>query len=392
MAYKWHLWKDGLQLRGANIYQRRVFPALDEGLMGPGPIGPPYTQADFDNLAASGANWVNLSVPGLFTVTPPYRPDPAAIAAVDALLQMAARARLYVVISARTGPGRSEFSILRADLGTWFGRQYLVESVWRDPAAREAWAAMWQFTAQRYRDHPNVIGYNLMVEPNADDIVRAGTPQAFLARYQGTGYDWNTWYPNLVAAIREVDPWTPILVEPLGYADLQWLPFLRPSEAPRIVYAFHQYRPFDYVFQSPEAPRAYPGPFEDENGPFMADKAWLASYLDTARAFSQTVGAPVVANEIGVVRWAPAAPRFMQDEIEILEARGIPYAVWAWYASWPPLAKEDNDFNFRLGPLPGNLQNTPNLLWDVYQNFWRRNTLRPQNRFPLTTPSPAPQP
>ncbi len=388
MAYKWHLWTDGTQLRGANVYQRRVFPALDENFMGPGPLGPPYTQTDFDNLAASGANWVNLSVPGLFTVTPPYQPDPDIAAKVDALIQMAAKARLYVVLSARTGPGRSEFSLLRDGVGDWFGHEYLIENVWEDAQARTAWAEMWRYTAQRYRDNPVIIGYNLMVEPNADDLVRAASPQDFFQHYQGTGYDWNAWYPDLIAAIREVDPYTPVLAEGLGYADLRWLPYLQPVNDDRVVYAFHQYRPFDYVFQKPGDRLVYPGSFEDETGYFEANRKWLANLLDTAVAVSQHTGAPVIANEIGVVRWAPGASRFMQDQMDLLEARGISYAVWLWYPTWPPLAPQDNDFNFRFGPAPGHLRNTSNPLWDTYQNFWLRNTQRPA---PMTeTPSPTP--
>ena len=54
---KWALWVGGTQLRGANIYQRRTYPELDgPEFMGDGPVGPPYTQGDFDLMAAMGAN------------------------------------------------------------------------------------------------------------------------------------------------------------------------------------------------------------------------------------------------------------------------------------------------------------------------------------------------
>ena len=46
---KWALWADGPHLRGANIYQRRVYLELDgPEFMGPGPVGPPYIQEDFN--------------------------------------------------------------------------------------------------------------------------------------------------------------------------------------------------------------------------------------------------------------------------------------------------------------------------------------------------------
>ncbi|GAF78152.1 unnamed protein product, partial [marine sediment metagenome] len=84
---KWELWVNGTHLRGANIYQRRVYPELDgPTFMGPYPVGPPYTQEDFNRLAALGANYVNISHPGLFTETPPYTLDKSIQDNLDNLL------------------------------------------------------------------------------------------------------------------------------------------------------------------------------------------------------------------------------------------------------------------------------------------------------------------
>ena len=377
VSAKWGLWAAGQTLlRGANIYQRRVFPDLDgPQFMGPGPLGPPYTQEDFEALAAQGANWVNLSVPGLFTVRPPYEPDQDVIQTVDRLIDMAAQAGLFVVLSARTGPGRSEFSILREGAGDWFDPSYLIETVWQDAEARRAWAAMWRYTAARYRDHPAVIGYDLMVEPNANDIVDEWDPEVFYARYGGTGYDWNAWYPDLVAAIREVDPDTPILVGGMGYSAVEWLPYLQPVDAPHMVYAAHQYMPFVYTHQDPEDHLAYPGRFDaDYDGqPDEVNRAWLARYLQTLADFRLQVGAPVAVNELGLVRWAPNAARFMEDQLTLLEGMGVNYAVWAWHASWPPLAEGDHVFTFRFGPDPDNRKDVSNALWETYRRYWQRN-------------------
>ncbi len=377
---KWSLWVTGTQLRGANIYQRRVFPALDgTTFLGPGPFGPPYTQKDFDDLAAAGANYVNLSVPGLFTVTPPYEPDPAAVANLDALLAMAARANLYVVISARTGPGRSEFSILREGAGEWFAPSYLIESVWEDTSARQAWAAMWKYTARRYRNNPIVIGYDLMVEPNANDILEIWDPAQFYAQYRNTGYDWNTWYPDLITAIRTEDKETPILVGGLGYSSAEWLPWLQPTDDPYTVYTVHQYQPFTYTHQEVGGNNTYPGIFapDQTSQPERIDRQWLADILAPLDDFRIRTQRPVAVNECGVIRWQPGAANFMRDQLTLFEEKGFNYAIWMWYASWPPLAEGDNEFNFRLGPQPENLADTPNPLFALYQAFWMRNTRRP---------------
>jgi len=69
-----------------------------------------YTQEDFDQLAALGANYVNISHPGLFIKTPPYTLDQDVQDNLDHLLDMIAQADMFAVISFRTGPGRAAAS------------------------------------------------------------------------------------------------------------------------------------------------------------------------------------------------------------------------------------------------------------------------------------------
>jgi hypothetical protein len=68
-----------------------------------------------------------------------------------------------------------------------------------------------------------VIGYDLMVEPNGNDVGsdvindRLGIfdPAEFYATYGGSSYDWNALYPSITSAIRtgpDADTTTPILI------------------------------------------------------------------------------------------------------------------------------------------------------------------------------------
>ena len=117
----WALWTGATHLRGANIHQRRVYPEIDgTEFFGPGPVGPPYTQESFDKLAELGANYVNISHPGLFTEEPPFVPDEDISQNLDSLLEMIARADMFAVISFRTGPGRSEYTFFWDEYNTWF--------------------------------------------------------------------------------------------------------------------------------------------------------------------------------------------------------------------------------------------------------------------------------
>jgi hypothetical protein len=375
---KWSLWSGGTQLRGANIYQRRVFLELDGGeYMGPGPFGPPYAQADFDNLAALGANYVNLSLAGLYTVQPPYIVDEEAVANLDRLLEMAAQAHLYAVITFRTGPGRSEFSIIGGD---WVDRSYIIETVWTDPAAQAAWADMWRFAAQRYRANPAVAGYDLMCEPNSNGMLDIWDGQAFYESYAGGGYDWNAWYPSLVDAIREVDGETPILVSAMSFGDLAWLPYLQVVADPRVVYTFHQYSPHEYTHQEVDQGYTYPGRFDtDYDGRAETfDLAWLEHWLSLAGGWAADNDRPLAVNEYGAIRWAAGGTQYLRDEMNLFEDYGWNYAIWAWYPDFPPLAEGDHSFNFRLGPDAANLTlQASNDILEMLRTFWARNTSRP---------------
>ena len=378
---KFSLWNGGVQLRGANIWQRIRIADLDGDLLGTGYIGPPYSQSDFDRLAALGANLVNLSVPGVFSERPPYRLDEQVQANLDALIEMAARADLFVVISFRTGPGRSDFTFYRDGAGVWFNADLLVENVWTEQAAQDAWVQMWRHTAERYRSTPQIIGYDLMVEPNADEVMLdLYNPADFYPRYAGTLYDWNQFYPRLVTAIREVDADTPILVSPMGWGSLPWLTALKPVNAERVVYAVHQYGPYVYTHQQVGDDRPYPGQFDvtwDEI-PDRFDREWLLAYLSPLPAFREQTGAPTAVNEFGVVRWAPGAAEFLRDEIQFFEDNGVNHAIWVWEPTYEPwYTWGDRAMFYPFGADPNNFKETENDLMGIILASWQQNRLRP---------------
>jgi len=387
---KWDLWTGGAHLRGANTYQRRVYPALDgDTFMGAGLVGPPYTQADLDNLAALGANYVNISHPGLFTEKPPYVLDPAVEANLDSLLSMSANADMFAVISFRTGPGRSEFTFFWDEVGAWFDASYLNDSMWQDQAAQDAWVSMWRYTAQRYRDNPIVVGYDLMVEPNSNEVgshalndpLDIWDPAEFYSQYGGTLYDWNQLYPRISAAIRQVDTKTPILIGGMGYSAVNWLPYLTPTGDARTIYTVHQYAPTVYTHQEPPLVNTYPGVFDaDWDGDDdQVNRAWLDNLLSTIDTFTNTHGAPVAVNEFGLMRWEPGAAAFMDDEMDLFESRGMNHALWLWETSWVEYVAEVHAFNFRFGPDPANRANVNSALRNVILKYWGRNTVRPSS-------------
>lgn len=385
---KYILWTGGTQLRGIDTWQRVVVPTVDgDEFLGAAHVGPPYTQADFDQIARMGANFVVLSFPGLFTETPPYVLDEAVQNHLDQTLALVANADLFAVIAVRTGPGRSDFTFYDDNIEEWGDPALVYDHVWTNQVAQDAWIAMWRHMAARYHSHPVVVGYELMVEPNAAGrLLDMYDPAEFYPAYAGTLYDWNQFFPRLVAAVREVDQDTPVLVGPMGWSAVRWLPYLRVLDDPRMVYTVHQYEPqTQYTHQEPSDTHTYPGQYDvDWDGvPDNFNRAWLDAYLAPIRDFKAEHGAPVAVTEYGVVRWARNAGDFMHDSMDAFEQLGLNHAFWAWNPIWPPYNEENDAFDILHGPDPSHHQDVAtSALIEVVRANWTQNTIRPSTFAP----------
>jgi hypothetical protein len=384
---KWDLWSSGeVMLRGINIHQRVIYEGWDDPeYYGDGPVGPVFTQEDFDHLAELGANYVNISHPGLFTVDAPFGLDEGSQANLDRLLEMIAQADMFAVISFRSGPGRSELTFWGVGPDDEMGQSLLNDSVWEDQAAQDAWVDMWRTTAERYKDNPVVVGYDLMVEPNSSAVFfDVYSPEEFYPAYADSLYDWNQFYPRLVEAIREVDSDTPILVGALSWSHVDWLPYLEPTGDPRTVYTIHQYAPQDYTHQLPDEqgalPITYPGEldFDWDGEPDNLDREWLEGLLSPVDEFRSNHGMPVAVNEYGVMRFEPGAAVYLNDLMGLLENLGVNHALWAWTSAQVLRYGEMQEFEYRLGPDMNNLtEEVPSELMDVIVRNWELNRVRP---------------
>lgn len=102
---KWSQWTQG-RLHGFNLFAEHADPTWETS----GPVHWPYMQTDFTAMAALGANYVQISQPGLFRMRPPYNIDTEVQANLDQLLKMIGKSGLKAVIAFRTGPGRNEYA------------------------------------------------------------------------------------------------------------------------------------------------------------------------------------------------------------------------------------------------------------------------------------------
>lgn len=384
---KFSLWTGGTKLRGANIWITRSYGGKESSI-GPVKVGPAYTQDDFDRLAALGANYVNISHAGIFTEKAPFTADPDALARLDGILAQIAKADMFAVISFRSGPGRSEFTFNREHVGEWFTAEDVDETLWTDKAKQDAWADMWRYAAERYRSNPIVVGYDVVVEPNANALLPGvDEPKDFYPKYAGSLYDPNRLYDRVVPAIRRVDKRTPILIQAAGWGGVAWLPFLKKRREARIVYAVHNYEPQEsYTHQPPSGKHSYPGTYDLGGGEVERfDKRWIDGLLEPADAYSAD-GSAIAINEYGVQRWVPRGAAYMRDSMALMEKRGWNHALWDWHSvsmpvDWSEPHSWDYDaFDFMHGPDPAKHADIKaSALLSVIKADWAQNKLRPSN-------------
>ncbi|NDJ54205.1 MAG: glycoside hydrolase family 5 protein, partial [Chloroflexi bacterium] len=233
---KWALFTAGsTRLRGANLHPCSIFGEQGDCIQ-------EITLEDVQALRDAGANLIHASYPGIYTVDAPFQVDEVNLTYLDNLIRWAEQADIYVIITYRAGPGRDE--------GVFSSLAGANRTVWDSQEAQDAWADMWRFTAERYKDSPVVVGYDLLTEPTVNTLIDPSSnrsPQDVAASAAGTTRDWNRFAANLISAIREVDQQTPIIVDAMNWAGLEWLPALRIFDDPYVAYGVHIYDPDLYL-------------------------------------------------------------------------------------------------------------------------------------------------
>ncbi len=285
---------------------------------------------------------------------------PEDLAKLKQALDWAQAAKIKVVVGMLSLPGNRW-----AQLNTPRASDF---RLYREPKFQDQSIEFWRQLAKALAGHPAVVGYNIVNEPHPNK------------KKDTKGFDLSRFYDRAIAAIRESDATTPVVLDGDDYGSPEGIQRLRPAADPNVIYAFHYYGPWEYASGQNKNRWTYPGMIPEWDGATTSkywDAAAIAAAMQPVVEWQQRHGIPanrVWAAEFGIVRTNPGAPRWLEDVMTNLDARGWHWALYAFREDVYPA------MDLELGVKPGlgmdvwavidrgetpNLKRGPNPLWDV---------------------------
>ena len=199
--------------------------------------------------------------------------------------------------------------------------------------------ALWEYIARNFGNHPWLLGYDLLNEPNTKNEI-------------------DIWYttalPQLIKRVRAIDRNTYVIIEtaPWSLPDQAFPPSLTPLKDPKAIYSFHFYYPHSYTHQglstykgSEFEGKPYPGMLRlfESSAPTYWNKAALEDSMKGAIEFQKKYGVKIFVGEFSVIRWAPGAGRWLSDVIDIFEKHHFSwtYHCYGYWNGWNPTFSAD---------------------------------------------------
>jgi hypothetical protein len=203
------------------------------------------------------------------------------------------------------------------DLHAVFGMEDGSKRFWDSEELQQRWCAVWQEIARRFKANPQVLAYEPCNEPSPP----------YASRYRR----WNPLAKRVTAAIRQVDPSKPIIIDCLNGCHPGGFEGLEPTGDTNAWYSFHFYEPHAFHCQkrlwlADQGTYHYPGEFRGKwwNRQMLVDQ-WQAA-LD----FADRHHVPLFAGEFGCVHEVPEMEDavWLLDMVSLLDAHNV---GWTYY-------------------------------------------------------------
>jgi len=255
--------------------------------------------------------------------------------------------------------------------------------LWRDEAYQRQAFALWRDLARQMKGHPSIVAYNPLNEPHPEREFGFDKPDdprfaSWLERIRGTTPDLDRFNRKMVAAIREADADTPVILDGWFYADPGGFRYNVPVADYRTLYALHNLGPWKFTtFRVNNGRFAYPDRMPAKNN---AVAKWtidnLKALVEPVEAFAARHQIPpnrIIASEFWCDRRIPGAAAYLADELRIYNEHGW---HWAFYTFRPEGAWTGLDYEI---PPTAKLAQ----IWDAEKRGEDLERLKPRGGNPV---------
>lgn len=215
--------------------------------------------------------------------------------------------------------------------------------LWHDDGFQQQACQFWKALANELKDHAAVVGYNPLNEPHPAREYKIesnedGKFEAWYKKNSNSPADLNRFNQQMVKAIREVDPYAPIILDGWFHAAPQGIEFVEPVDDEATIYAFHFYDPWVYTtFRVNKERFSYPDAMPAGNGD--STEVWtkkdlekrMQPVVDWAKKFDIPSNR-IWASEFGCDRRVKGAQQYLADVISIINQNDWHWAFYSYRA------------------------------------------------------------
>ncbi len=295
-------------------------------------------EKDIKTIAGWDFNCVRVPFNYRLIEKKPFRYAEEGVSYLDKIVNWCQKYNLWAILDLHAAAGAQNHD--------WHSDSLGKADLWNGDGFKERTYRLWEFLADRYKDHQSVAGYDLLNEAVIHDAQRL-----------------NNFYKNLIKRIRRVDKNHILFVEGNTWAvDLDCL---ERFEDDNYVLSVHAYQPLDFTFNLiPHL--SYPSRYKNS----LWNKEALKRSLRAYKRISELRLKPVFVGEFGVNSRNGnfGEDAWVKDMVSCFKDFGFSWAYWT-YKAVKNSTLPDGVISYMDNPVWVNRQG-PMTGWETYASCW----------------------
>ncbi len=299
-------------------------------------------EEDFQFVAKTGFNSLRVPFHYRLIEQKAYQYDPDGVAYLDRVLKWGKKYGLGIILDLHAAPGSQNQD--------WHSDSDGKAGLWKSPSNQNRVFALWEFLADRYKDDPTVLGYDLLNESVIDESKIL-----------------NAFYKKLIRVIRSIDRNHMLFVEGNRWA--QDVACLEDLDDGNIVASIHYYEPLEFTANF--VPNLY-YPLKSKLSTWAQPQ--MKKRLEEYVRFSRKYQRPIHVGEFGVNyrQGLFGEDVYLRDGVSCFKEFGFHWNYWT-YKAIKNSGFPDGLFSYYPNPPWVNRQG-PKLGWDTYAAHWPSST------------------